>query len=82
MPGDGETHQVQVGDRVRDNDPRRPDHLLVVTGFVDVPLGRSGTATVRKAVLRDEAGRERRMSVGSIHVDGKLRRSGWSLVVP
>lgn len=80
MAGAIKERRVQVGDRISDNDPRRPGRVFTVTGFVDVPLGGSTTTTVRKAVLRDEAGRERRMSVGNIHVDAKPRRSGWSLV--
>jgi hypothetical protein len=72
---------LKIGDRIRDNDPRMPGRVLVVKAFGgNVVAGAKAPFVV--ASLRgphDQTG-ETRINRNRIHMDGKPRRSGWSLV--
>lgn len=61
---------LKVGDRIHDNDPRMAPRVLTI-----VRLDAS------HVYATSPAGREVRILRGSIHADGKLRRTGFSLEV-
>jgi hypothetical protein len=63
---------LKVGDKIKDNDPRMPDRILMIRRFeVD-----------RVVATMEDAGRsgETRVSVSRIFTDGKPRRTGWSRI--
>ena len=61
---------LKPGDRIRDNDPRFPDRVLTVT-----------TLTDRYVWAVTASGLESRIQRRSVHIDGKPRRSGFSLML-
>jgi hypothetical protein len=65
MPDTPTAPALKVGDRIRDNDPRHPNRSGVVTAITN---GKAMT------------GLGRAISLSRIHLDGKPRRSGWSVV--
>ncbi|WP_421991673.1 hypothetical protein [Roseococcus sp.] len=65
---------LEIGDRLRDNDPRMPGRILTVVDFVDV----SG---IRMAACRTGA-RNVKVSLTRIFLDDKERRTGFSRVNP
>ena len=69
-------NDLAVGQRYRDNDPRMKDRVLTITGFCGdrQRLGRV------KAICVDVTGKEGPIDISRFHVDGKSRRSGFSLV--
>ena len=65
---------LKVGDRIKDNDPRMPNRVMTVTAI------KTGEG---KAVVSERPGdrtHETRISLARIHLDGKPRRTGWSVV--
>jgi len=62
------TPALRVGDRIKDNDPRVHDKFRVIIAIVN------GKATA------EDQGHCVRISLSRIHLDGKPRRSGWSVV--
>jgi hypothetical protein len=65
---------VQVGDTIKDNDPRGPNRMLVIVAF-DSP------GYVR-AARHPAAKRQSRIALKRIFDDGKTRRHGWNVVKP
>jgi hypothetical protein len=62
---------LQVGDRIKDNDPRMPNRVMTITEIL--PNG---------VAARDSLGKLRLYLRRSIYTDGKPRRSGFSLLPP
>lgn len=66
------TNQLICGARIKDNDPRMPNRVLVVT--------RVGNTRVSAQLgLHDGTG-QARISKKYIHLDDKVRRSGWTVL--
>lgn len=60
--------EVKIGDKLRDNDKRKPDRVVTVTGIDgDHALYHTGKRTARVRFDR-------------IYTDGKSRQRGFSLV--
>ena len=59
---------LKAGDVLDDNDPRMAGHTLTI---VEVVNG--------EAVGKSDLGRTQRIALNRIHVDGKPRRTGWSV---
>lgn len=86
-----EAPKLQIGDFVRDNDGRYNEsdafqRILEVIDIVDLPKrGRrkvSQLETIEHAVLKQPGytgKREHVIALHRIYIDGKQRRSGWSL---
>lgn len=72
---------IQIGDRIRDNDPRSLGSTRIVTAISPPTMleHRRVSASLRGG--SDKTG-ETRIRLDRIHTDGKPRRSGWSLVIP
>lgn len=68
---------IQVGDRIRDNDPRRGGQELIVRDIVE----RHGVVRL-KANCWGEMGPWHRIREDRVFTDSKPRRTGWSLVTP
>ena len=66
---------IKVGDQLKDNDPRCSYRVLTVTA-----LGMKSTTGVAFVRARSAAGREVSISTRRIHSDGKVRKSGFSLI--
>jgi hypothetical protein len=62
---------MNIGDRIKDNDPRMPNRVLVIVKF------ESGYV-----VTSNRDGRTIRVRKDRIHRDGKERRSGFTLMEP
>lgn len=62
---------INVGDRIKDNDPRMPGRVLTVA---EIDLDR--------VVAKNMLGHRYRILRRRIFVDGKVRRRGFDLVVP
>jgi hypothetical protein len=77
-----EARTVQIGDHIRDNDPRMPNRVLIVREFASLerslPIPQT-EATHAWAEHPRGHGRTR-LALSSIHTDGKPRRTGWSVV--
>lgn len=67
---------VEVGDTIRDNDPRMPNRKLKIIGFKQLRPYRIKAVCVSLDRLR----REFTIDVTRIYTDTKPRRSGFSLV--
>ena len=67
-------HELKVGDRIKDNDPRMNGRVVQITRI-------SGLCAFYD---RRPFGSEREYSVRltRIHTDGKPRKSGFSLITP
>lgn len=65
------TSELKIGDQIKDNDPRMPNRVLKITLIC-------GTESVK---AKSFAGPEVRISTKRIFTDGKVRRSGFDLVV-
>jgi len=74
---------IEIGDRIADNDPRMPGRVLKV---VRVEIGGTLTPGVygdSDAVIgEDSIGRRHKIRANRIFDDGKPRRGGFSLVRP
>ena len=65
MPDTPTAPALRVGDRLKDDDPRHPNRVMTVTAITN---GKAVTTLGRT------------ISAGRIHIDGKPRWSGWSVV--
>jgi len=63
------TSEIEIGDRIRDNDPRKPNRILKITWV--------GDSRVR---ARDWCGNSVSLQLRRIYTDGKARKGGFSLV--
>jgi hypothetical protein len=64
-----------IGCTLKDNDPRMKQRTLVVYGVgLSTPKGES------QVLAKDKVGREFRILMRRIHIDGKPRKSGFTLV--
>ena len=68
---------IEIGQHIRDNDPRVPDRVLVITGFAN---SEGGVPTHVYAERAQGSGGRTRLRLTSIHTDDKPRRTGWSVV--
>lgn len=78
-------NMLDPGKLIADNDPRMPNRRLLIRGFEAGAFLSDGRATFAICTnIRDRSRnpREFRINVQRIHTDGKLRRSGFSLVEP
>lgn len=62
-------NELQIGQRIKDNDPRMPHRVLTITEIL--PNG---------VAAKDRAGRTFVYLRYRIHTDGKPRKSGFSLL--
>lgn len=69
------THELKVGDRIKDNDPRMPNRVLTITSLEAVTV-----EGVRRVQAKSFRGHFVWISIDRIHDDGKPRRSGFSLL--
>jgi len=67
-----EMHELKVGDKLKDNDPRMGDNRILTI----VELLPNGV------VAENGIGQRRRYLRKRIHTDGKARRSGMNLLMP
>jgi len=63
------TREIEIGDRIRDNDPRMPNRILKIAGIFE-----------SRVVARDWTGKPFRIQLRRIYTDGKARKGGFSLV--
>jgi hypothetical protein len=76
-----DTSLIEIGSKIRDNDPRMPNRELCIVGFVGGLItahGRQVKAICELTGVKWK--RQFRINVRSIHTDGKPRRSGFSLM--
>lgn len=65
-------HELKVGDKIKDNDPRMgANRVLTITEVMPNGVAAEDSIGNRRLYLRK-----------SIHTDGKPRRSGFNLVTP
>ena len=65
-------HELKVGDKLKDNDPRMGDNRILMI----VELLPNGV------IAENISGKRRRYLRKRIHTDGKPRKSGMNLVMP
>lgn len=71
--------KLQVGNRIRDNDPRMGNRVLRVERITEAgPFGGHRWAVCRRTVGNDA--REHRIRLDRIKSDGKPRRGGFTLL--
>lgn len=70
---------LQVGDRIRDNDPRFQSPARELT-IVEIKYSLLKREPLRAIVVRADGSPSPSIKASSIHTDGKPRRSGWSLI--
>ena len=69
---------LRVGDKIKDNDPRMANRVLIVKRLW-FPL--SGDRDQARVIVDDSVGRPFSILLRRIYTDGKPRRSGFDLVV-
>jgi hypothetical protein len=68
----GDTPELKIGMKLKDNDPRMTDRVMMVCEI--------GATKVTLRSLTSRPFSTTRVSKERLHLDGKRRRSGWSLV--
>jgi hypothetical protein len=67
---------MKIGDRIKDNDPRMPNRVLIITA-IGVRTAHGIESVRAKSPYHKQ---EFRISAKRIHTDGKPRRGGFDLL--